>query len=67
MDRAGIEALQLGVSANKLPAILRWAARTFNVTLPTEKVRVSHKKVNGKMTTKEARRLRGSHPTLPLE
>ena len=56
MDRAGIEALQLGISCNKCPALLRWAARTFGITLPTEKVRVSHKKVDGKMTTKEVER-----------
>jgi hypothetical protein len=44
------------VSANKLPALLRWAARTFNLKLPTEKMRVPHRKVNGKMTTVEVER-----------
>lgn len=51
MDRAGIEALQLGVSCGKLPRLFRWAARTFGITIPAREIGVSAKKVDGKMTT----------------
>ena len=51
MDRAGIEALQLGVSCGKLPRLFRWAARTFGITIPAREIGVSAKKGDGKMTT----------------
>ena len=53
MDRAGIEALQLGVSCKKLPAILRWAARTFGVKVPTRTIKVQAARVDGKRVCAE--------------
>lgn len=45
-----VRAAQLGVSKRKLPALLRWAARTFRIKVPTRSIKVPDKKVGGKMT-----------------
>ena len=53
LEAAGIEALTLGVHANKLPNIFLWAAKFFGIKIPTRSIRVSSKKMDGKMQTAE--------------